>query len=126
MDSRKERPKTVTAYINAAPKQARAKLRQTRASIRKTAPGAKETLQWGMPAFSYHRILVTFAAFEHHIGFYPTPTAVKAFGGELSGFATAAASIQFSIERPLPLALIRAITEFRVRGSLEDDRTWRT
>jgi uncharacterized protein YdhG (YjbR/CyaY superfamily) len=126
MDSRKERPKTVTAYINAAPKQARAKLRQMRACIRKAAPGAKETLKWGMPAFSYHRILVTFAAFEHHIGFYPTPGAVKAFRGELSGFATAAASIQFPIEKPLPLALIRAITEFRVRGSLEEDQKWRT
>ena len=126
MNSRKERPKTVTAYINAAPKQARTKLRQMRACIRKAAPGAKETLKWGMPAFSYHRILVTFAAFEHHIGFYPTPAAVKAFSGELSGFTTAAASIQFPIEKPLPLALIRTITEFRVRASLEEDRKWRT
>jgi uncharacterized protein YdhG (YjbR/CyaY superfamily) len=126
MNSRKERPKTVTAYINAAPKQARAKLRQMRSCIRKAAPGAKETLKWGMPAFSCHRILVTFAAFEHHIGFYPTPSAVEAFRDELSGFTTAAASIQFSIEKPLPLALIRTITEFRVRASLEEDRKWRT
>jgi uncharacterized protein YdhG (YjbR/CyaY superfamily) len=126
MHPRKERPKTVAAYINAAPKQARAKLRQLRACIRKAAPGAKETLKWGTPAFSYPRILVTFAAFEHHIGFYPTPAAVKAFRGELSGFATAAASIQFPIEKPLPLALIRTITEFRVRASLKEDRKWRT
>jgi uncharacterized protein YdhG (YjbR/CyaY superfamily) len=126
MNSRKERPKTVTAYINAAPKQARAKLRQMRACIRKAAPGAKETLKWGMPAFSYHRILVTFAVFEHHIGFYPTPSAVKAFRGELWGLTTAAASIQFPMEKPLPLTLIRSITEFRVRESLEEDKKWRT
>jgi uncharacterized protein YdhG (YjbR/CyaY superfamily) len=126
MNSRTERPKTVTAYINAAPKQARAKLRQMRSCVRKAAPGAKETLKWGMPAFSYHRILVTFAAFKHHIGFYPTPSAVEAFRDELSGFTTAAASIQFPIEKPLPLALIRTITEFRVRASLEEDRKWRT
>jgi uncharacterized protein YdhG (YjbR/CyaY superfamily) len=126
MNSRKERPKTVSAYINAAPRQARAKLRQMRACIRKAAPGAKETLKWGMPAFSYHRILVTFAAFEHHIGFYPTPPAVEAFRDELSGFTTASGSIQFPIEKPLPLALIRAMTEFRVRASLEEDIKWRT
>jgi len=126
MNSRKERPRTVTAYIKSAPKQARVKLRQMRACIRKAAPGAKESLKWGMPAFSYHRILVTFAAFEHHIGFYPTPSAVEAFRDELSGFTTAAASIQFPIEKPLPLALVRAITEFRVRASLEEDRKWRT
>jgi len=45
------------------------------ACICKAAPGAKEGLEWGMPAFSYRRILVTFAAFQHHIGFYPTPSA---------------------------------------------------
>src|SRR6202790_1057490 len=125
MNSREERPKSVTAYIDAAPKQARAKLRQMRACIRKAAPGAKEALKWGMPAFSYHRILVTFAAFEHHIGFYPTPSAVKAFAEELSKFATASSSTQFPLDKPLPLLLIRKITEFRVRESMEEDAKWR-
>jgi uncharacterized protein YdhG (YjbR/CyaY superfamily) len=79
-----------------------------------------------MPAFSYRRILVTFAAFKHHIGFYPTPSAVSAFAKDLSKFATAKGSIQFPLERPLPLALIRKITAFRVRESIEDDRKWRS
>jgi uncharacterized protein YdhG (YjbR/CyaY superfamily) len=78
-----------------------------------------------MPAFSYHRILVTFAAFKHHIGFYPTPSAVKAFAKDLSKFPTADASIQFPLEKPLPLTLIRKITEFRVRESTEEDKKWR-
>ena len=126
MSRRKPRPKTVIEYINAAPKQARTKLREIRACIRKAAPGAKETLKWGMPAYTYHRILVTFAAFPHHIGFYPTPSAVKAFRDDLAEFTTASASIQFPINQPLPLGLIRKITEFRVRESLEKDRKWRT
>jgi uncharacterized protein YdhG (YjbR/CyaY superfamily) len=79
MTPNRARPASITEYINDAPKEARKKLREMRACIRKAAPGAKEGLKWGMPAFSYHRILVTFAAFEHHIGFYPTPSAVKAF-----------------------------------------------
>jgi uncharacterized protein YdhG (YjbR/CyaY superfamily) len=120
------RPQTVTEYINDAPKEARKKLREMRACIRKAAPGAKEGLKWGMPAFSYHRILVTFAAFEHHIGFYPTPSAVKAFAKELSKFATASSSIQFPLDKPLPRSLIRKITEFRVRESMEEDAKWRT
>src|ERR1700721_4168199 len=82
MNLKKERPGSITEYINDAPKAARKKLREMRACIRKAAPGAKESLKWGMPAFSYHRILVTFAAFEHHIGFYPTPSAVKAFAND--------------------------------------------
>lgn len=97
-----------------------------RACIRKAAPGAKESLKWGMPAFSYRRILVTFAAFKHHIGFYPTPLAVRAFANDLRKFATAMGSIQFPLDKPLPLPLIRKITAFRVRESIEQDKKWRT
>lgn len=126
MTPKKAPPKSITEYINAAPKEAQKKLREMRACIRKSAPGAKESLKWGMPAFSYGRILVTFAAFKHHIGFYPTPSAVRAFANDLSKFATARGSIQFPLEKPLPLPLIRKITAFRVRESIEEDRKWRT
>jgi uncharacterized protein YdhG (YjbR/CyaY superfamily) len=126
VSTKKARPKGITKYINAAPKEARKKLREMRECIRASAPGAKESLKWGMPAVSYKRILVTFAAFQHHIGFYPTPSAVRAFAKDLSKFATADASIQFPLEKPLPLALIRKITAFRVRESIEEDGRWRT
>ena len=126
MTSTKVRPKSITEYISAAPKGTQKKLREMRAAIRASAPGAKESLKWGMPAFSYDRILVTFAVFKHHIGFYPTPSAVKAFTNDLSGLATASGSIQFPLEKPLPLPLIHKITAFRVRESIEKDRKWRT
>jgi uncharacterized protein YdhG (YjbR/CyaY superfamily) len=126
MPAKKARPTSIAEYIDAAPKEARKKLREMRACIRAAAPGAEEGLKWGMPAFSYRRILVTFAAFEHHIGFYPTPSAVRAFAKNLSKFATAKGSIQFPLEKPLPLPLIRKITAFRVRESIEQDRKWRT
>lgn len=79
-----------------------------------------------MPSFSYRRILVTFAAFQHHIGFYPTPPAVKAFAKDLSKFVTGKGSIQFPLEKRLPLSLIRKITAFRVRESVEQDKKWKT
>src|SRR6202045_102462 len=108
------------------PPKAQKKLREMRACIRASAPDAKESLKWGMPAFSYRRILVTFAAFKHHIGFYPTPSAVSAFARDLKKFATAKGSIQFPLDQPLPLPLIRKITAYRVRESLEQDKKWRT
>ena len=126
MPAEKKRPATIAEYINAAPKETRAKLREMHKCIRAAAPGAIEGLKWGMPAFSYKRILVTFAVFKHHIGFYPTPSAVKAFEKELSKYVTAKGSIQFPLEKPLPSPLIRKITAFRVRESLERDKTWRT
>src|SRR5260370_2476142 len=119
MSSKKAQPKSIAEYIHAAPKEAQKKLREMRACIRTSPPGAKEGLKWGMPAFSYKRILVTFAAHKHHIGFYPTPSAVKAFANDLSKFATARRSIQLPLETPLPLPLIRKITAFRVRESTE-------
>jgi len=126
MTPRKTLPKNIAEYIDAAPKEARKKLREMRACIRKAAPGAEESIKWRMPAFSYRRILVMFAAFKHHIGFYPTRSAMSAFAKDLSKFTTGRGSIQFPLEKPLPLPLIRKITALRVRESLEKDGKWRT
>ncbi len=126
MTPKKARPASITEYIKTAPKEAQKKLREMRACIRTSAPGAKEGMKWGMPAFSYRRILVMFAGFKHHIGFYPAPSAVSAFAKDLSKFATARGSIQFPLEKPLPLPLIRKITAFRVRESIEADKKWRS
>jgi uncharacterized protein YdhG (YjbR/CyaY superfamily) len=120
------KPKTIDDYIKSAPAGTQEKLLQMLECIRSAAPAATESLKWGMPAFSYKRILVTFAVFKHHIGFYPTPSAVKAFAKDLSKFKTAEGSIQFPLDKPLPQSLIRKITMFRVRESLEEDRKWKT
>jgi uncharacterized protein YdhG (YjbR/CyaY superfamily) len=126
MTTRKAKPQTVSEYIAAAPKEARGKLREMRACIRKAAPGAQESLKWGMPAFSERRILVMFAAFKHHVSLFPTASALRAFAKDLAAFKTGKGSIQFPLERPLPLALIRKITVFRVRESKERDKKWRS
>jgi uncharacterized protein YdhG (YjbR/CyaY superfamily) len=126
MTPKEARPKDITEYIDAAPKEAQKKLREMRACIREAAPGAEESLKWGKPAFSYRRILVMFAAFKHHIGFYPTPSAVRAFARDLSEYVTGDNSIRFPLDKQLPLSLIRKITAFRVRESIEEDGKWRT
>jgi uncharacterized protein YdhG (YjbR/CyaY superfamily) len=125
MPNAKGAPDAVGEYIESAPAAARAKLRQMRACIRKVAPGATESLKWGMPAFSYERILVTYAAHKEHIGLYPTPSAVSAFAKELEGYKTAKGSIQFPLSKALPLPLIRRIAAFRVKESVEQDGKWK-
>src|ERR1700685_275189 len=100
MTPKKARPSSIAEYIHSAPKEAQKKRREMRACIRSSAPEAKESLKWGMPAFSYRRILVTFAAFKNHIGFYPTSSAVTAFAKDLSKFSTARGTIQFPLEKP--------------------------
>jgi uncharacterized protein YdhG (YjbR/CyaY superfamily) len=126
MATKKAKPKTIEEYIEAAQEEAKKKLFQLHETILAAAPGATEGLKWSMPAYSYKRILVTFAVFKHHIGFYPTPSAVKAFAKNLVKYKTAAGSIQFPLEKPLPLSLITKITKFRVKESLAEDKKWRT
>jgi len=120
------RPTTVPEYIKAAPKAAQKKLREIRTCVRKAAPGAKEELKWGMPAYSYKRILVIYGGFNHHIGFFPTASAIRAFAKDLKKFKHAKGSVQFPLEKALPLALIRRMVAFRVKESLDADKKWRT
>ena len=125
MLQKKIKPTTIEEYIKAAPEGAQDKLRQMHACICAAAPGAAEGLKWSMPAYSYNRILVTFAVFKNHIGFYPTPAAVKAFEKSLSKYKTAESSIQFPLDKPLPLDLITRITKFRVQESLMGGAKWK-
>jgi uncharacterized protein YdhG (YjbR/CyaY superfamily) len=118
------KPKTVSDYISAAPKQTQKKLREMRAVLKKAAPGATEGLKWGSVAFSYKRILFTFAGFKKHIGFYPTPAVLKVFKKELKKFTTGKGSVQFPLDKPLPLTLIRKIALQRIKESKEKDARW--
>ncbi len=126
MISKKAKPGNIAEYINAAPVPAQAKLQEIYECVRAAAPGAAESLKWGMPAFSFNRILVTFAGFKQHIGFYPTPSAIAAFDKALSKFTTAKGSVQFPLDKPLPIVLIRKIVLFRVKESREEDKKWRS
>jgi uncharacterized protein YdhG (YjbR/CyaY superfamily) len=124
--ARAHKPSSVSEYISAAPKQARARLREMRALIAAAAPGATQTLKWGMPSFSLQRILVTFAGFREHISLFPTPAAIRAFRQELVKYQTSSATIQFPLDRPLPKGLIRRIVALRVKQVRTQDAKWRT
>jgi uncharacterized protein YdhG (YjbR/CyaY superfamily) len=96
----------------------RAILNELRQTIKETAPEARETISYQMPTFTLNGNLVHFAAFKNHIGFYPTPTGVEAFKEDLSRYKGAKGSVQFPIDQPLPLSLIRRIVEYRVQENL--------
>jgi uncharacterized protein YdhG (YjbR/CyaY superfamily) len=89
-------------------------LRQIRATIAKAAPDAEEAIKYQVPTFVLNGNLVHFAAFKNHIGFYPTPSAIEAFDGELARYQRAKGSVQFPLHEPMPLELIGRIVEFRV------------
>lgn len=109
----------IDEYINTFPEDVRTILNQLRQTIKESAPEAEETINYQIPTFSLHGNLVHFAAFKDHIGFYPTPTGIEAFKKELAPYKGAKGSVQFPIDQPLPLPLIRKIVKFRVKENLE-------
>ena len=105
-------------YVDRFPEQVRQRLTQMRQTIRKAAPKAEEAISYGIPSFKLGGSLVWFAGYKRHIGFYPGSAAVAAFKKELSAYKGAKGSVQFPLDKPLPLALVSRIVKFRVKQNL--------
>lgn len=114
---------TVDEYIVSFPNNIQKILRQLRTTIKKSAPDAEEVISYGMPAYRQNGILVYFAVHKSHIGFYPTPTGIEAFKKEIADYKWAKGSVQFPLDKPLPLGLITEIVKFRVRENSQKEKT---
>jgi uncharacterized protein YdhG (YjbR/CyaY superfamily) len=111
--------KNVDDYIASFPEKTQELLRKVRSQIRKTAPDASEGISYGMPGYKLNgKPLVYFAAFQKHIGFYPTNSGIRNFSAELSDYKHSKGAVQFPIDKPLPFDLILKITKFRVKENL--------
>ena len=113
-------PSSIDEYIDRYPKSVQAILEHVRHTVQKAAPGAQEAIRYQMPTFRLNgKNLVYFAAFQHHIGFYPVPTGITAFKKELSRFKQGKGSVQFPLDEPIPYDLISRIVAFRVKELTE-------
>ncbi|HRX29820.1 MAG TPA: DUF1801 domain-containing protein [Saprospiraceae bacterium] len=110
----KSNPNSVSDYINNFPPETSILLEKIRTIILNTAPDATESLAYGMPAYkTFGKPLVYFAAYKNHIGLYATPSGHSKFEKELSIYKQGKGSVQFPLDKPLPLDLITKIVEFR-------------
>jgi uncharacterized protein YdhG (YjbR/CyaY superfamily) len=111
---------TIDAYIADFPEDIQRVLREVRETIRQTAPDAVESISYGMPTYKLRgKPLVYFAAFKNHIGFYATPTGHAAFAAEMARYKQGKGSVQFPLNEPMPLELIRRIVAFRVQENAD-------
>ncbi len=117
MTPKQEAPQTIDDYIAGYPEEVQAILQLIRRTIHETAPEATEAISYGMPTFKLHGNLVHFGAFKSHIGFYPVPSGMEAFKDELAAYKQGKGSVQFPLNKPMPLDLIRRMVEFRVQES---------
>ena len=112
---KKTKPKDVAAYIAAAPKDVRGKLKELRAVIRQAAPSAEEKISYGIPYYGYKGRLIYFSLWKTHIGIYiPTPV-VAEHKSELKSYKTTNATIRLPLDKKLPLALIKKLVKARMK-----------
>lgn len=114
-ESKNRPPNPIDLYIAGFPSNVQKILNKIRAIIRKAAPDAQEAIKYQIPTFVLHGNLVHFAAFQKHVGFYPTPSGITQFKKELAGYESAKGSVQFPLDQPVPYELIRQIVTFRVQ-----------
>ena len=106
--------KTIDEYISQFPSDDQDIINNIRKVINDPAPEAKQKISWRMATFTLHGNLVHFAGYKNHIGFYPGPSGVEHFKNELTDYKTSKGTIQFDINKPLPIVLIDRIVRFRV------------
>ena len=116
-------PRAVEAYLAALPDPSRAALERLRRTIRSAAPDATEGISYQMPAFKDQgRFLVAYAAFADHCSLFPATDGVKeALGDELAPYLSGRGTIRFTVDRPLPAALVTKV----VRARLEENEAAR-
>ncbi len=107
----------VDAYIAAAPVAVQPQLRQLRAMIRAEAPRATEKMSYGIPFYEYgekpntlQSRLIYFAAQRKHIAVYPAGDAKG-----LEQYLTERSTLRFPLDKPLPMAKLRALLKARVK-----------
>jgi uncharacterized protein YdhG (YjbR/CyaY superfamily) len=116
-------PKTIDEYIAGFPPDIQELLEKIRLTITKAAPDAKEKISYQIPTFALKGNLVHFAAFKHHIGFYPTSSGIERFRQELSAYKVTKGAVRFPLDKPIPYTLITDIVEFRVKENLNRAKT---
>ena len=109
----------VDEYIAGFPKETQKLLKQLRTTIMKAVPEAKEVISYQMPAYNFYGKLVYFAGYEKHIGFYPTPSGIEKFKKDLADYSTSKGTVQFPLDKPLPIELITKITIFRAKENVQ-------
>jgi uncharacterized protein YdhG (YjbR/CyaY superfamily) len=108
-------PKTVSAYIKSLPKESQGPLKELRAIVKKMAPDAEEGISYGIPVFKLNgKMFVYIAGFKNHTSLYPAPRGNDDFKEDLAGYKGGKGTVQFPLDKPLPVGLIKRIIRFRI------------
>ena len=108
-------PHSVDAYIATFPPDVQAILRKVRATVVAAAPDAHEIISYRMPALRQHGVLVYYAAFKNHIGFYPPIKGDARLEQASARYAGEKGNLRFPLDEPIPYPLIARLTRLRAK-----------
>ena len=115
MISKKNEIESIDDYIKEHPQKVQKILQEIRITVRKTAPNAEEAISYQISTFKLNGNLVHFAAFKNHIGFYPGSKTINDFKKEITPYKFSKGTVQFPLDKPIPVALIKRIVKYRVK-----------
>ena len=111
-----ENYENVDQYLANFSGETRKKLNDIRTVIKETIPAeATEKISYGIPTYYLNGNLVHFAGYKSHIGFYPGSVPIKEFASELTGYKTSKGTVQFPLDKPLPVDLIKKMVKACVK-----------
>jgi len=113
-DQKPAPPSTIDEYIAGVPAAVQATLQAVRQAVHRAAPQAQECISYRIPAFRQDGMLVYFAAFKNHIGFYPPVRGDAQLMKAVAPYAGEKGNLRFPLDEPMPLALIEDITRLRL------------
>jgi len=112
--------KTIDEYQSVFSPKVKKLLRDLRRAIKQAAPEAEEVISYNMPAFKFYGILVYYAAHKEHIGFYPgSSVIIEFFKNDLVKYKTSKGTIQFPLERAIPVRLVKKLVTYKAKQNLE-------
>jgi uncharacterized protein YdhG (YjbR/CyaY superfamily) len=115
---------SINEYISTLPENAQKAVEEIIMTIKTMVPNAEERISYNMPAFKVNgEYFIHFSAWKNHIGMYPIPAGNEAFQKQIEPYRSAKSSLNFPLNKPMPIKLIEKFIKFRIAENLKDART---
>ena len=112
---------SINEYVSSLPENAQKAMSEIIATIKAKVPNAEEHISYNMPAFKVNgEYFVHFSAWKNHIGMYPIPAGNEALQKQIEPYRSAKSSLNFPLDKPMPIKLIEKVIKFRIAENLQD------
>jgi uncharacterized protein YdhG (YjbR/CyaY superfamily) len=114
---------SIEEYLSTLSEDAQKAMGEIIATIKEQVPNAEGHISYNMPAFKVNgEYFIHFSAWKNHIGMYPIPAGAKreAFQKQIEQYRSAKSSLNFSLDKPIPIKLIEKFIKFRIAENLKD------